>query len=50
MILVHSFSKNFGATGNRLGFVAVADDTVADELLAAQDEVDQDAARRRYGS
>ena len=49
VILVHSFSKNFGATGNRLGFVAVADDTVADELLAAQDEVDQDAARRRYG-
>ena len=49
VILVHSFSKNFGATGNRLGFVAVADDTVADELLAAQDEVNRDAARRRYG-
>ncbi|MGZ8749777.1 MAG: bifunctional aspartate transaminase/aspartate 4-decarboxylase [Pseudonocardia sp.] len=49
VILVHSFSKNFGATGNRLGFVAVADDTVADELLAAQDEADQEAARRRYG-
>jgi aspartate 4-decarboxylase len=50
VILVHSFSKNFGATGNRLGFVAVGDDTVADELIAAQDEVDQEAARRRYGS
>ena len=50
VILVHSFSKNFGATGNRLGFVAVGDDTVADELLAAQDEVDKEAARRRYGS
>jgi len=50
VILVHSFSKNFGATGNRLGFVAVGDDTVADELIAAQDEVDKEAARRRYGS
>lgn len=49
VILVHSFSKNFGATGNRLGFVAVADDTVADELLAAQGEADREAARHRYG-
>jgi aspartate 4-decarboxylase len=50
VILVHSFSKNFGATGNRLGFVAVGDDTVADELLAAQDDDDREAGRRRYGS
>jgi aspartate 4-decarboxylase len=49
VVLVHSFSKSFGATGNRLGFVAVADDTVADELLAAQDEADHEAAHRRYG-
>ncbi len=48
VILVHSFSKNFGATGNRLGFLAVGADTVADTLLAAQDEVDREAARQRY--
>ena len=50
VILVHSFSKNFGATGNRLGFLATSADTVVDELLAAQDEADHEAARRRYSS
>jgi aspartate 4-decarboxylase len=50
VILLHSFSKNFGATGNRLGFLAVSDDTVVDELLAAQGEVDREAVRRRYSS
>ena len=36
VICLHSFSKNYGATGNRLGFVAVHADTVLDELLAGQ--------------
>ena len=43
VICLHSFSKNFGATGNRLGFVAVHRDNVMDELLAAQ----RPTARRR---
>ncbi|GAA1834363.1 aspartate 4-decarboxylase [Pseudonocardia ailaonensis] len=39
VICLHSFSKNLGATGNRLGFVAVAADTVLDEILAGRPEV-----------
>ncbi|TQM61965.1 bifunctional aspartate transaminase/aspartate 4-decarboxylase [Humibacillus xanthopallidus] len=35
-IVLHSFSKNFGATGNRLGFMAMASDTVVDDVIAAQ--------------
>ena len=34
VICLHSFSKNFGATGNRLGFVAVPTTRSLDELLA----------------
>jgi aspartate 4-decarboxylase len=33
VVCLHSFSKNMGATGNRLGFVALAADSVLDELL-----------------
>ncbi|SDE54213.1 bifunctional aspartate transaminase/aspartate 4-decarboxylase [Pseudonocardia oroxyli] len=33
VICLHSFSKNAGATGNRLGFVALAADSLLDELL-----------------
>ncbi len=36
VIMLHSFSKNFGATGSRLGFIAVSADNVLDDLLAAQ--------------
>lgn len=36
VICLHSFSKNYGATGSRLGFVAIHTDHVVDELLAAQ--------------
>ena len=36
VICLHSFSKNFGATGARLGFVAVHEDNVLDDLLAGQ--------------
>ncbi|MGV1080794.1 MAG: aminotransferase class I/II-fold pyridoxal phosphate-dependent enzyme [Candidatus Nanopelagicales bacterium] len=39
-IVIHSFSKNYGATGNRLGFVAMAAHTVVDEVIAEQpDEI-----------
>ncbi|MER7070561.1 bifunctional aspartate transaminase/aspartate 4-decarboxylase [Terrabacter sp. NPDC000476] len=37
-VLIHSFSKSVGATGNRLGFVGLAADTVVDEVLAAQSD------------
>jgi aspartate 4-decarboxylase len=50
VICLHSFSKNFGATGNRLGFVAVHADTVLDELLAAQPVDHRRAAQERYRS
>ncbi|MCW0214882.1 MAG: bifunctional aspartate transaminase/aspartate 4-decarboxylase [Pseudonocardia sp.] len=50
VICLHSFSKNFGATGNRLGFVAVAADTVLDEILAGRDEAVRAATDRRYAS
>ncbi len=49
-VLIHSFSKNFGATGNRLGFVALAADTVLDDLLAAQPEDVRARQQERYGS
>jgi len=50
VICLHSFSKNFGATGNRLGFVAVAADTALDELLAARPEAERAALADRYHS
>ncbi len=42
IIYIYSFSKTFGATGNRLGVVAVHRDNVLDDMLRAQD-------RRRPG-
>ncbi|GAA4539932.1 bifunctional aspartate transaminase/aspartate 4-decarboxylase [Pseudonocardia xishanensis] len=50
VICLHSFSKNFGATGNRLGFVAVAADTALDELLAARPRAERAALAERYHS
>ncbi len=50
VIVLHSFSKNYGATGSRLGFVAVHNDNVLDDLLAAQDDVTRAAQQVRYGS
>ena len=35
VICLHSFSKNFGATGNRLGFVAVHVDNAMDRAALA---------------
>jgi aspartate 4-decarboxylase len=49
-VLIHSFSKNFGATGNRLGFVALAADTVLDDLIAAQPHDVRARQQHRYGS
>lgn len=47
---VYSFSKYFGATGWRLGVVAVNRDNVFDERLAALPEADQSALDARYGT
>lgn len=49
-VCIHSFSKTFGATGNRLGFIAVHRDNVLDEALARQVDDDLAAVSRRYGS
>jgi len=48
VICLHSFSKSYGATGNRLGFVAIAVDTVLDELLAAQPATSRAQQQARY--
>ena len=48
VILLHSFSKGYAATGNRLGFVAVNRDSVADRLLAAMPADSKDRLRARY--
>jgi aspartate 4-decarboxylase len=50
VICLHSFSKNVGATGNRLGFIAVHADNVLDELLAALPAGPRDAHAARYRS
>lgn len=48
IICLHSFSKSYGATGNRLGFVAVAVDNVMDDLLARQSTDARRAQQARY--
>jgi aspartate 4-decarboxylase len=50
VITLHSFSKNFGATGTRVGFIAVHHDNLLDELLAQQDEATRAGQQQRYGS
>jgi aspartate 4-decarboxylase len=49
-ICLHSFSKNFGATGNRLGFIAMHRDHVVDDILAAQPDHVREQLDRRYRS
>lgn len=49
-ITVYSYSKYFGATGWRLGVIAVDRDNVFDRALAALPEDDKQALDRRYGS
>jgi aspartate 4-decarboxylase len=50
VVSVHSFSKNYGATGSRLGFVALHRDHVLDRVLADQDDDSRQAQADRYAS
>jgi aspartate 4-decarboxylase len=47
---VYSFSKYFGATGWRLGAVAVHEENIYDRMIAALPAADTAALNRRYGS
>ena len=47
---VYSFSKYFGATGWRLGVVAVHQDNIYDRMLAALPKADKQALNKRYSS
>jgi len=47
---VYSFSKYFGATGWRLGVVAVHQDNIYDRMLAALSKADKQALNKRYSS
>lgn len=49
-ILVYSYSKYFGATGWRLGAVALHRDNVLDRTLATLPEADRAMLERRYAS
>ncbi len=47
-LCVYSFSKYFGATGWRLGAIALHEDNVFDEALASQPEEVREQLARRY--
>lgn len=47
---VYSFSKYFGATGWRLGVVAIHQDNIFDRKIAVLPETDKRALAKRYGS
>jgi aspartate 4-decarboxylase len=47
---VYSFSKYFGATGWRLGVVAIHQDNIYDRMLAALSKADKQALNKRYSS
>ena len=47
---VYSFSKYFGATGWRLGVIALHDNNVFDDRLKALPEVERQLLDKRYGS
>ena len=49
-LCVYSFSKFFGATGWRLGVIAVHDDNIFDSALAAQPEAEKKRLDTRYAS
>ena len=49
-LLVYSFSKFFGATGWRLGAIALHESNIVDELLAAQSESEKARLQTRYSS
>ena len=48
-ITVYSFSKYFGCTGWRLGAIAVHENNVFDEMIAALPESERARLRKRYG-
>jgi aspartate 4-decarboxylase len=47
---VYSYSKYFGATGWRLGVVAVHENNIYDRMIAALPKADKQALNKRYGS
>lgn len=49
-LLVYSYSKHYGATGWRLGVIALHDDNVIDAMLKEQDAEQKDRLNRRYGT
>jgi len=49
-ILVYSYSKYFGATGWRLGVIAIHQDNVFDKKIATLPKKDKDQLRKRYGT
>jgi len=49
-ILVYSYSKYFGATGWRLGVIAIHEDNVFDKKIATFPKKDKDQLRKRYGT
>jgi aspartate 4-decarboxylase len=48
-ITVYSYSKYFGCTGWRLGVIAIHQDNVFDEMIAALPENEKERLRKRYG-
>ena len=48
-ITVYSYSKYFGCTGWRLGVIAIHQDNIFEELLAALPEEEKQRLRKRYG-
>jgi aspartate 4-decarboxylase len=50
VICLHSFSKNYGATGNRLGFIAMHEKHVLDDLLLAHTDEQRRHEADRYRS
>jgi aspartate 4-decarboxylase len=47
-ILVYSFSKYFGATGWRLGVIAIHEDNIFDKKIASLPDKDKQALNKRY--
>ncbi|EFG65271.1 bifunctional aspartate transaminase/aspartate 4-decarboxylase [Streptomyces sp. SPB074] len=49
-LLVYSYSKHYGATGWRLGVIALHDDNVIDQRIAALPRETKDRLAKRYGT
>ncbi|MEU6445043.1 bifunctional aspartate transaminase/aspartate 4-decarboxylase [Streptomyces sp. NPDC047046] len=49
-LLVYSYSKHYGATGWRLGVIALHDDNVIDKRIAALPEEARERLAKRYGT